>query len=793
MVRQKLLCLVLALVTIMIYLPVLHYSFVNLDDDQYVTSLPYALQKVSLAGFYWAFTNIHFAGWQPLTMLSHMLDCQFFGLNASGHHFTNVILHTANAVLLFLILKEMTGALWRSFSVAALFAWHPLHVESVAWISDRKDLLSTFFVMLTLIAYLRYVRRPQWSSYLAIIICYAFGLMSKATVVTLPFVLLLMDYWPLKRIQRANPTPFQSLRPLLREKLLLFIMAAAFSVVAFWAQQRGGALPSLGKFSLAERAEHALVNYSAYIVKMFWPTNLAVPYPVNSIPVWQWMGSATLLVFGTVAVLRTAQRSPFLFVGWFWYLATLVPVAGFVQVGTQSMADRYTYFPLIGLFVAVAFGVGEWAAKLRLKPIIVISLVGFILVGCLTVTARQLQFWRNSETLFTHSIAVTRGNYVAYNNLGLALMEDGRKDDAKALIQKALQVQPDYADAHSSLGILLLSEGETDQAMFHFQKAVEIQPDDPRIQNNLGTALLRLGQTSEASVHFQKALEIQPENAQAHCNLGVALMQNGRATEAIPHFQKSLEIQPADMETLSDLGTALLQSGQPLQAMPYFQEALKINPRLAQAHDGLGWAFLQNRQIDEAMLQFQEALETQPNYVKAHNGLGLALLQKGRREEAMAHFQRIVEINPKFPQAQRMLGDLLLQSGHADEAMAHYQAVLKIQPQNASVQNNLAWILATSPEASLRNGARAFELAQQADHLTGGNNSTIIGTLAAAYAETGHFSEAVAEAQHGLQLAAAQTNTAQMDALRQQLEYYQHDAPFRDDGLTNIAASRTRP
>ena len=453
----------ITLLTLALYWRVQGHGFLHYDDYQYVVDNPHVRHGLTRQGVLWALTSGYASNWHPLTWLSHMLDCELYGLNPQGHHLNNLLLHIANALLLFRLLLRMTGALWRSAFVAALFALHPLHVESVAWVAERKDVLSTLFWMLTLGAYLRYRERPTGTRYLATLFLFALGLAAKPMLVTLPFVLLLLDCWPLGRM----PSP-RSLLPLVREKAPFFVLAALSSVITFWVQSHWGAV--VLSIPLKERLANALVSYVGYGAKMLWPVNLACfyPHPLDGLPLWQAAGALLLLAGVTVAVVRAGRRLPYLAVGWLWYLGTLVPVIGLVQVGAQAMADRYTYVPLIGLFVMLSWGAGSLAAKGPLPKIATAALSAALLAALLPLTWSQISHWKDSETLFAHALEVTDRNLLAHNNLGNALARQGRLEEAEFHLVEALRLRPDYAAAQNNLGILRLRQGRFEEAAGHF-------------------------------------------------------------------------------------------------------------------------------------------------------------------------------------------------------------------------------------------------------------------------------------------------------------------------------------
>ena len=914
MSRPRIVCVLLALVTLLVYLPVRHYAFVNFDDPDYVTENPMVQAGLTWSGFQWAFTTWHASNWHPLTWLSHMVDCQLFGLNAGGHHLVNVLFHATNAVLLFLLLLRLTSALWQSAFIAALFAWHPLHVESVAWVAERKDVLSAFFGLLTLMAYVCYaqgvtsgmwqvtrtnsirsrVTCPASRYYSLALLFFALGLMAKPMLVTLPFVFLLLDYWPLRRVTgdgwqvtgdkksvgklstlNCTPNAFGAQLSTILEKWPFFALAAASCVVTFVAQKRGEAVVSLGGYPLSSRIANAAVAYVKYLFNSVYPVNLAViyPLPIYSLPKenpWvQVAGAIIVLAMISWVIWRARRQRPYLLTGWLWYLGMLVPVVGLVQVGSQAMADRFTYLPLIGVFIGVVFGLGDLAKKLRLEPMVMASVAGVVLAGCLFATARQLRFWRDSETLFEHTLAVTKDNPIAQSNLGTALSEAGQPQEAAEHFGEALRLNPDYARAHYNLGVALTQTGHLQEAMEHFREALRLNPDYAPAHYNLGHALLQTGQPQEAIEHFQEALRLKLDDAPAHNNLGVALVQTGHPQEAIKHYQEALRLQPNLPEAQYNLGNALLQTGQPQEATAHFQEALRLKPDYAMAHNNLGVALAQTGQpqaaikhyqealrlqpnlpdahcdlgitltevgrLTEAITHFEQALQLEPNHPKAHNGLGLALLQNGQADKAIAQFRTALQLQPDWTAARNNLGDALinfgcvlfqkgqmnqaiaplqeglqirpdnagaynclgfifLRQGQAGEAVANFQKALELQPNNADAHKYLAWIMATCPDASVRNGTQAVELAEQAEQLSGGGNPAILATLAAAYAEAGRFPEAVTTAQKALQLVESQTNAASViNDLQTQIKCYQAGLPFRDVSLTNALPAESRP
>ncbi|OHE89167.1 MAG: hypothetical protein A3G75_16095, partial [Verrucomicrobia bacterium RIFCSPLOWO2_12_FULL_64_8] len=511
--------------TVVVYAPVRHFEFVTWDDPNYITENPHVQGGLTWQGALWALTTGDPPYWHPLTWLSHMLDVQVFGLNAGGHHLPNVLLHIGNAILLFGLLHWMTGALGRSAFVAGLFAFHPLRVESVAWVSERKDVLSTLFWMLTLWAYVSYARRPRRGRYLVVLLLFALGLMTKPMLVTLPFVLLLLDVWPLGRVSlKTGPgggsgwATLRDQRPvvlrLVREKLPLLALAVASSMVTFVVQERVGAIGELGARPWDLRLQNAMVSYVAYIGKMLWPAGLAAFYPYpRSLPAWQVVGSILGLIGVSVAVIRAARRCPYLPVGWLWYLGTLIPVIGLIQAGDQALADRFSYVPLVGLFIMVAWGIPELLARWRYRSIALPATAGLTLLACAISSWNQVQYWKSSMTLWTRTLNVTTGNYRAHHNLGLALAISGKGDEASAYFSEALRLKPDFAEAHNNLGSALANQGKFDQAIAHFSEALRFKPDSAEAHYRLGLALARLGKGDQAIPHFSDAIRLKPDYA----------------------------------------------------------------------------------------------------------------------------------------------------------------------------------------------------------------------------------------------------------------------------------------
>jgi tetratricopeptide (TPR) repeat protein len=593
-----LISLLLILAIIVAYGQVRNFDFIDFDDGLYVAENIHVQEGLTLEGLIWAFTTFHSANWHPLTWLSHMLDCELYGLNPMGHHWTNLQLHMANTLLLFFILQLMTGAIWRSAIVAALFALHPLHVESVAWVSERKDVLSTFFGMLMIAAYYRYVKISGLKNYLLVIILLSLGLMAKPMLVTFPFVLLLLDYWPLKRFQLINKNSQPDEAPgfvrqpsfrLFLEKVPLFIPVVISSILTFSAQQGEGALVPLEALSIKTRFANALISYVSYVLKAIWPRNLAVyyPHPVGTLPIWQIFGAALLIAVVTYGAIRLLKRHPYVAVGLFWYFGTLIPVIGLVQVSDQAMADRYTYIPLTGLFIVVTWGVSELLAKWHYRKIF-LGVSAVIIISALTAcTFFQASHWKNTIALFENAVKVTENNYRALNNLGTALVDKGKNDEAILHFAEALRVNPHKTDARNNLANVLFIQGKYGEAISHYYKVLKINSEHAAAHYNLAYVLSTQGRLDEAVVHYKEALRINPENEKAHFNLGNIWINQGKIKEAMAHLAEAIRISPDYAEAYNKIGLILFQQGKYKKAGVFFSKAIQVNSNYAEAHKNL--------------------------------------------------------------------------------------------------------------------------------------------------------------------------------------------------------------
>jgi len=635
--RFLLICIFLISATFAAYWPVVNHEFVKYDDDKYVTDNHQVKSGLSWQSVRWAFTTGHASNWHPVTWLSHMADCEIFGLQAGAHHLTNVLLHIANTLLLFVVFKRMTGAMWASAFVAAVFGLHPLHIESVAWVAERKDVLSTFFWMLTMWAYALYAERPGVGRYLLTLVFFVLGIMAKPMLVTLPFVLLLLDYWPLERIQlrkqtgngdlqsskKQNTIGQKPIMQLVVEKVPFFVISAVSCVVTVFVQRIGGAVPTMEALGLKVRVGNAIVSYAAYIGKMVWPSRLAVlyPYAVGSLTMSKVVVSGLLLVLISICFIYIGRRHRYLVVGWLWYLGTLVPVIGLVQVGVQAMADRYTYIPLTGLFIVIAWGLSNLAAGRPHRKVVLAAAALAVLAAATVCTSRQLRYWQNSIKLFKHTLDVTDNNWLMHNN---------------------------YAN-------LLQDLGQIEEAIEHFNRSLQLKGDSPEIHNNLGNAFSKLDQTDKAIEHYKKALSLKPNFSEAHYNLAVALTKQEKTDEAIAEYREALRFKPDDVDALSNLGFELAQKNKNKEAIEYYKKALALEPDNVFTHGRLGLALASVGKTDEAIDEFQFVLKKRPGDAEMHCNVGILLQRQGNIPKAIWHYHRALQIKPDYTEARKLL------------------------------------------------------------------------------------------------------------------------------------------
>jgi tetratricopeptide (TPR) repeat protein len=721
--------------TVVVYWQVHHFDFV-FDDLSYIIENDHVHGGFTKENIIWTFTGGTQVSnyWHPLTWMSHILDFQLYGMNAGGHHLTNLLFHVANTILLFLVFRYMTGNLWRSGFIAALFALHPLHVESVAWVAERKDVLSTFFWLLTMASYCRYAEKPEFNKYFFVFLFFFLGLMSKPMLVTLPFVLILMDFWPLGRLQLGQESKTGSIKVqkssvlyLVVEKIPLFALSATASVAAYITQQEGMAVPPMNLELLKIQSANAMVSYVSYIGKMIWPSRLSVYYPHPGMPPTWKIAGAVLLLIGLSAFLGwTWRKFPYLTFGWLWFLGTFVPVIGFVKIGNFAMADRYTYVPLIGLFVIIAWGIPELAPQWRHQKICIAALATVILSMLIVVTWKQLGYWKNNITLFEHSLKLTNNNIISHYNLGVALDKQGRTEEAIGQYLETLQINPNYIHAHNNLGAALEKQGRLEEAIDHYLQALRINPDFAEAHNNLGNALDKQGRTEEAIDHYLQALQINPENEKAHYNVGVALDKQGRTEEAIDHYSQALRINPKYTKVYNNLGVALRKQGRTEEAIDLYLHALHINPGFVDAYNNLGVALSHVGKTDEAIAYLQKSLQINPNYPITHVVLGGALFKKGEIRTAITHFRESLRLKPDYAIAQDNLMNAMAVLKKTDTEIADIKIELIFYPENPDLHYKLGSLYQTKGNLDAAGDEYQQALSIESEHMESLNNLALV-------------------------------------------------------------------
>ena len=838
--------LFLVAATLAVYGQTLGFGFVSYDDNEYVYENYHVRQGFTLSSVEWAFTGVQSVNWHPLTSLSHILDWSLYGSWAGGHHLTNLLLHAAGSVVLFFALRRLTGATWRSGLVAALFCLHPLHVESVAWVSERKDVLSGLFFGLTLWAYAAYAERRAgsreqgagskfpWGSYLLVVALFALGLLCKPMLVTLPFVLLLLDIWPIHRWNSFWPP-----RSLIVEKLPLLALAAASCAVTYLVQKRHGAITEVAPWGL--RLQTALLAYGNYLLKAIVPVNLAASYP----PLREPAVLASVVCFLLLAALSAGaavcawRGNRHAIVGWLWFLGMIVPVSGIVLIGDQSMADRYTYLPLVGIFVAIAFALPERAGR----RISILSLGAMVLLVFGIVSGLQASTWRDSETLWRRVLVVSPENALAHNNLALALRAKGPfwRDEASQHLKEALRIKPEYFLANNNLGLLAGDAGDWEGAIARYRRAIKASPGFAVAYNNLGLALGALGRFAEAEKALGEAVRIVPDFPDALHNLGFTLATNKKWEEAIACDRRAIALEPGNSQTHLHLGIALANLGVAqgnketvAEGVSECEKGVALSPDDADAHCELAKLYHSLGRIQDAADQWKETLRLNPNHTVAIKGFGILLVKIGRGEEAVKFLRAVTiaaphdletraylvlayllakqtpnamtelrEVIRQDPHDRRVLAALAmgvtaapddmslrefkayayLAFGQSDAAVAEFREILRHAPKDVTALNSLAWIGATHPNAKLRNGQEAVTFAENAAAQKMDDAQTL-DTLAAAYAEAGRFKEAVATARKA-KLAAEKTKSQPLiDEIAARLKLYEAGKPYRDKTMT---------
>jgi tetratricopeptide (TPR) repeat protein len=656
--------LLLVVATLTLYVPSAGCEYINCDDGDYVTSNPDVLGGLTWHGVKWAFAAPHVGNWIPLAWLSHMLDVSVFGLDAGGPHLENALIHALNAALVFWLLRRWTGGLWRSAFVAALFAWHPLRVESVAWVCERRDVLNSFFVLLALAAYTRYgeeskVRSPGAKRFYGLtLLLFLFGLMSKPMAVTLPLMLLLLDFWPLGRVSGFK-SQVSVWGRLLVEKIPFFVLSAIFTGVTVWGQGEIGAVIPVDKLPVLIRLENVGVSYARYLTKIFWPVGLAMPYPLSYWPVSLRVFSFVLVAGLSVWVVRQAARRPYVFVGWFWFLGTLLPVIGLIQAGGQAIADRFVYIPCLGLFLIIVQGAAEVLPGSLAGNWLKGAAAAAVLSLCAWRSGVQLSYWQNSGTVFSHTLAVTGENPFASQNLGCYLRDHGEVDEAIRQFRAGLKVNPDNGDLLADLAYAVgMKKREYAEAVPLYEAALRDEPDKWDIHYDFATVLAQLGRVDDMIAQYRLALRLKPDCAEAHSRLGIALVAKGGIDEAIGHFQTAVRLMPAAAEVHCNLGNALTLQKHYAEAIQQYEEALRLNPHYAFAQNNLGSALESSGRLEEAGEHYRDALRLDPHYATAHFNLGCLLARTGQPQEAAAQLKEALRLQPDYPEAAQKLAGL---------------------------------------------------------------------------------------------------------------------------------------
>jgi tetratricopeptide (TPR) repeat protein len=703
--KRVIICLCLTLVTGVVFGTAVTYDFVNYDDPHYVTDNRLVQGGLSVRGVIEAFTTTLQKHWHPLTLLSHMLDYQLFGLNPAGHHFTSILLHIVNTILLFLLFTRMTKALWPSAFVAALFALHPLHIESVAWIAARKDLLSTFFMLTSLWVYVSYTERAGLGKYLLTLGLFAAGLLSKSMVVTLPFIMILLDFWPLGRLRAAfsgekgrGMLSFLLKSRVLLEKIPFFSLSIIIGTLTLWAFQAistdttSSLLPFSGR--LSERFVGAVNGYTSYIWKMFWPTNLSIGYQdIVSTPTWQSVLSFAVVIAISLLCLTNIKKRPYLLVGWLWFVGMLAPISGVFRAGPVLSADRYTYAPLIGLFVMLSWGILEESKKRFQGERIGIIVISLFLVMCSILSLKQIRYWKDSVTLFSHAIVVSPNDIRSHLHLGLALHKTGNDQEAMEHLNRALQLSSGNADVQHGMGYVLLQRKEYHKAIDHFLKTIRIDPNHAKAHMQLGICFAQTGDFDKACDHFLEAIKLDPDDPKTHYNYGNALARQKEYEEAFEQMKEASEIDlnyskyydvqrgiklfgdgklqeaedllkdvvrriPEKSEVYLYLGLIASSMEQPDSAISYLLEAIRANPGYTEAYVNLGIELARKKEYAQAEKAFSNALTIEPNHVEAHYNYAVCLYLQGRSKEAMEQLVRALEIDPGYKKAQDTLDAL---------------------------------------------------------------------------------------------------------------------------------------
>jgi len=697
----------LAIVTLFVYWQVIDHKFVNFDDNIYITENVHIKNGLSKDGILWSFGfDKRETYWHPITWLSHMLDCQFFGLDSGMHHLISLVFHIANVLLLFLVFLRISGAVWRSAFVAALFALHPINVDSVAWIAERKNLLSTFFWMLTMLSYVYYVRKPTLSKYFVILLAFTLGLLAKPMLVTLPFVLLLMDIWPLKRTSlktmQHSEAPRQlsaevSLSHLILEKVPLLVLALLATVISSFSLKQADGLISPEVVPYDLRIANAIVSYVKYIGKLLWPKDLAIlyPFPTEMLPFWQIAGAFLILATLSFFVVMSFRKRPYLLIGWLWYLGTLVPVSGIVMGGLwPAMADRWAYVPLIGIYIMVSWGSADLFPQWRYRKTVFLLSSLVILLAFLITTIHQLTYWKNDYTLFKHALNVTKNNAVMHNYFGHVLFKLGEKTEAAFHYVEALSINPIFIDAQNNLGNMYLEQGKINEAINMYRYALMNDADFDEANYNIARALTKQGKFDEAIIYYKKALSINPDNTDYNSNIALTFALQKKTDEAIEYYNKALQLNPEYMEAHNNLGAILTQRGRFDEAIAHYRKALSLNPAYSEAERNLNITLANREKFNNAVNKFQDALKSSPDDPALLWNLGELYKGIGRTDRAIESYEKALSYAPEYIKALYSLTMVYSTEGDYDNALLSLQKMHDLRPESPDISYNIACMYA---------------------------------------------------------------------------------------------------
>ncbi|MDP2984687.1 MAG: tetratricopeptide repeat protein [Candidatus Latescibacter sp.] len=696
---------VLILGTLVVYGQVHNYYFINIDDDTYVYENVNVKSGLNPQSIINSFTSTHGSClWIPVTWLSLIVDYELFGLNPGGYHLTNVLFHIINTLLLFAFFRKTTGNTWRSAFVAALFALHPLHVESVAWITERKDVLSIFFMMMALYMYSKYVERPSLRKYVPVIVLFSLGIMAKPMIITFPVLLLLLDFWPFGRFNGGGKVTLKNskfmkvakvtINRIFIEKIPFFMISAIVFIVTLVVAKGGNALISLDSLSLPQRLQEAVLSYALYIGKMIVPRHLAFFYPYRSeaVPLWEVSCAGLLLMGITVLVIRLSRRFPWYPFGWFWYLVSLLPVIGIFQAGEQSMADRFTYMPLIGLFVMGVWGVSDSIHNWGQKKLILSMLMMVIIFIYGTITWVQVKHWKDTYSLLSHALTVTSKNYLAHQYIGYYYARHGKIEDAFTHFNEALKIDPSFARIHNDLGALLTRIGKYDEALAHFREALRLDPNYAEVHDNIGILYAGQGKTNEALMHYNEALKLKPNNDKVLNHIGILWYNFGNNDKALGYYNEALRLNPNYAEAHDNIGILYDSQGKTNEALMHYNKALKLDPNNDKVLKDIGILWYNIGNIDKALMYYNEALKLNPGNADTHKSIGIILYKEGKNNEAFSHFSEALQINPNIAEAYFYMGNILVQQEKYEEAIIRFKDAIRLKPDLVDARTNLAYI-----------------------------------------------------------------------------------------------------